>query len=457
MAEAVQPTAGTNKSTATAVKKLGLTAATALVIGNMIGSGIFLLPSSLAPYGLLSVAGWVITSFGAIMLALVFAKLSQLVVGAGGPYAYSKNAFGDFAGFWIAWGYWIALWTSIAAVGVAFIGYLAAFFPVLNTNNLLAGGVAILLVWVLTWINIRGADLAGKVQTVSTIIKVIPLVAIGTLGLAAFNSANVAQWAPTSAIPDTASAVQAVVALTLWSYLGLELAAVATDTIENPTKTIPRATVVGVSVVAVLYIFSSTAVLGLVPAEALATSTFPFATAAEALWGSWAFYFVAFCAVVSCLGALNGYTLITPQVSMAAADDKLFPAPFSRRSKANVPVWGMVVAAILELVMLALNYSGSKDAVEIFNFIILLATLTTLVPYAFSAMAELMVFFTDRERFSGQRLGGSLAIAILAFIYSVYAIIGSGAETVMWGFILLLVGIPVYVWMRKSQADGAKA
>ena len=249
--------------------------------------------------------------------------------------------------------------------------------------------------------------------------------------------------------------MQAVVALTLWSYPGLESAAVATDTIENPTKTIPRATVVGVIVVAVLYIFSSTAVLGLVPAEALATSTFPFATAAETLWGSWAFYFVAFCAVVSCLGALNGYTLITPQVSMAAADDKLFPAPFSRRSKANVPAWGMVVAAILELVMLALNYSGSKDAVEIFNFIILLATLTTLVPYAFSAMAELMVFFTDRERFSGQRLGGSLAIAILAFIYSVYAIIGSGAETVMWGFILLLVGIPVYVWMRKSQAAEA--
>jgi basic amino acid/polyamine antiporter, APA family len=227
---------------------------------------------------------------------------------------------------------------------------------------------------------------------------------------------------------------------------------VATDTIDNPTKTIPRATVIGTLFVAVVYIFSSTAILGAVPANELATSTFPFATAAQIIWGKWAFYFVAFCAAVSCLGALNGYTLCTPQVSMAAADDKLFPAPFSRRSKTGVPAWGMIVAAILESVMLALNYSGSKNAVEIFNFIILLATLTTLVPYAFCAMAELMIFFSDRQRFSGQRLGASIIIAIVAFVYSIYAIIGSGAETVLWGFILLLVGIPVYVWMKKGQA-----
>jgi basic amino acid/polyamine antiporter, APA family len=454
MAEANKQPVSTNKPAAEMVKKLGLTAATSLVIGNMIGSGIFLLPSSLAPYGLLSIVGWVITAFGAIMLALVFAKLSQMIVGAGGPYAYSRVGFGDFAGFWIAWGYWIALWVSIAGVAVAFIGYLAAFFPVLNSNNKLAGLVAILMVWVLTFVNLRGADLAGKVQTVSTIIKVIPLLAIGIIGLFYFNSANVAQWAPTATEPNTYRAVQVLVALTLWSFLGLESAAVATDTIENPTKTIPRATLIGTIFVAVVYIFSSTAVLGLVPAAQLQASTFPFATAAQILWGSRAFYFVAFCAAVSCLGAANGFILITPQVSMAAADDKLFPAAFARRSKANVPAWGMIVASVLESVILALNYSGSKDAVQIFNFIILLATLTTLVPYAFCAMAEVMIFFTDPERFSGQRLGASITIAVLAFVYSIYAIVGSGASAVMWGFVLLLVGIPVYVWMRKGQATG---
>ena len=453
MAEVIAQPAGVKNKAVETVKKLGLVAATSLVIGNMIGSGIFLLPSSLAPYGLLSVVGWIVTSFGAVMLALVFAKLSQTIVGAGGPYAYSRVAFGDFAGFWIAWGYWIALWVSIAGVAVAFIGYLAAFFPVLNTNNYAAGAVAILMVWLLTLVNLRGADLAGKVQTVSTIIKVIPLVAIGIIGLASYNSANVAQWAPTASEPNTYRAVQAVVALTLWSFLGLESAAVATDTIENPTRTVPRATIIGTLVVAVLYILSSTAVLGMVPASQLQTSTFPFATAAEILWGSRAFYFVAFCAAVSCLGAANGFILITPQVSMAAADDRLFPAPFARRSKSGVPAWGMIVAAILMTVVLALNYSGSKNAVEIFNFIILLATLTTLVPYAFCAMAEIMIFFSDRERFSGQRLGASITIAVLAFIYSVYAIVGSGASAVMWGFVLMLIGIPIYVWMKKDRGE----
>lgn len=456
MAEAVKQTSGRSQPTMSTVKKLGLVTATSLVIGNMIGSGIFLLPSSLAPYGLLSVVGWLVTSFGALMLALVFAKLSQIIIGAGGPYTYSRVGFGDFVGFWIAWGYWIALWVSIAGVAVAFIGYLAAFWPALNSDKRLAGAIAILMIWILTFINLRGADLAGKVQTVSTIVKVIPLVLVGIIGLMYFNSANLAQWTPSAAEPSMYRAVQAVVALTLWSYLGLESAAVATDTIENPTKTIPRATMIGTIFVAVVYILSSTAVLGIVPASILETSSFPFATAAETLWGPTAFYFVAFCAAVSCLGAANGFILITPQVSSAAADDKLFPAPFSRRTRSGVPAWGMILAAILESVVLALNYSGSQNAVEIFNFIILLATLTTLIPYAFCAMAEVMIFFNDRERFSGQRLGASITVAVLAFLYSVYAVIGSGATSVMWGFVLLLAGIPVYVWMRKEQGTTVK-
>src|SRR6478609_328398 len=123
--------------------KLGLVATTSLVIGNMIGSGVFLLPSSLAPYGLLSLVGWAITTTGAVLFALVFARLAQILVGTGGPYAYTRAAFGDFMGFWIAWGYWIALWAGNAAIAVAFVGYVAAFFPDLNNNNLLAGLVAI--------------------------------------------------------------------------------------------------------------------------------------------------------------------------------------------------------------------------------------------------------------------------------------------------------------------------
>ena len=442
-----------NDAATSVIKKLGLVAATSLVIGNMIGSGIFLLPSALAPFGMLSLVGWMITTIGAILLALVFARLSRMIVGVGGPYAYTRVGFGDFAGFWVAWGYWISLWVGNAGLAVAFVGYAAAFFPVLNSSNVLAGAVAITLVWVVTLINLRGADLAGKTQTVTTVIKLIPLVTIGIFGLVYLDSANPAQWRPTSAQPGVFAAVNAVVALTLWSFLGLESASTATDTVENPTRTIPRATLVGTLIVAVVYILSSTAVLGIVPSSQLQVSTFPFADAAKILWGPGAFYFVAFCVAVSCFGALNGFILCTPQVSMAAADDRLFPSQFSRRSNVNVPAWGTVVSSILLTVLLAINFSGLNNMVQIFNFTILLSTLTTLVPYAFCAMAELMIFFIHREQFEGQHPGASLVIAILAFIFSIYAIMGSGESAVFWGFVLLLVGIPVYVWMRKGQLE----
>lgn len=452
MANIVTKAAVAMDSRTTHVKKLGLIAATALVVGNMIGSGVFLLPSSLAPYGTLSLAGWAITTVGAILLALVFAKLSQLVTGAGGIYAYTRTAFGDFAGFWIAWGYWIALWAGNAAITVACVGYLAAFWPALNQNNLLAGGVAIGLVWLMTLVNLRGVRLAGQVQTLTTVIKLLPLLAVATIGLLWFNQANPSHWAPSAAEPNWWVAIQSIVALTLWSFLGLESASVASDTVERPTVTVPRATIIGTLLVAAVYILSSLAIIGAVPGGQLAQSTFPFADAARAMWGDWAFYAVAAGAAISCLGALNGFTLITAQVSLATAQDRLFPAPFAEKSAADVPAFGLIVPAVLVSAMLIFNYSGSQGAVAIFNFIILLATLTTLLPYAFCAMAELVIFFSDRRRFSGQRLTGSIIIAALAFIYSIVAIIGSGASSVLWGLVLMLLGLPVYVWMRRETA-----
>src|SRR3954447_6677653 len=243
----VTPTPATAQASPKVSKaaKLGMVATTSLVIGNMIGSGVFLLPSSLAPYGLLSLVGWAITTTGAVLLALVFARLAQILVGAGGPYAYTRAAFGDFMGFWIAWGYWIALWAGNAAIAVAFVGYAAAFFPQLNSVKLLGGIVAIALVWVMTFINLRGVGAAGRVQTITTAIKLVPLIAMATLGLFWFDGSNPTAWAPTATEPNALVAVMSVVALTLWSFLGLESATVAGGEIDNPKVTIPRATMVG--------------------------------------------------------------------------------------------------------------------------------------------------------------------------------------------------------------------
>lgn len=432
-------------------RTLGLGSSTALVVGNMIGSGIFLLPASLAAFGGISIVGWLFTSAGAMCLALLFAKLASMVPKVGGPYAYSRLGFGNFAGFWIAWGYWIAVWVGNAAIAVALVSYLGGIIPILRQQLWLSGLVAIGLIWLVTWVNVMGIKQAGMFQVITTIMKLVPLVAMATIGMFWVNWSHFIPFNTSGMSPF--GAVTTVAALTLWAFLGVESATIPADDVKNPEKTISRATVLGTMLVALVYILSTVAVMGIIPLAQLGKSGAPFADAAGSIWGRWAFYTVVIGAVISCLGNLNGFTLIQGQVPMAAARDRLFPAIFGRMSKNGVPWFGVVISSVLVTLLLIFNYSGSSSLIQMFSFIILLATLTTLVPYAFCAMAELMIFIKNRQEFNGKRLLGSSIIAVIAFAYSVWTVIGSGAETVLYGFVLLLLGIPVYVWMRKQQSD----
>ncbi|MCG9096632.1 amino acid permease [Laribacter hongkongensis] len=431
---------------------LGLWMCIALVCGNMIGSGVFLLPSSLAPYGGLAIIGWVLTAIGAVLLALVFAGLSRSMPREGGPYGYTRDAFGDFAGFWIAWGYWIALWVGNAAIAVAFTSYLSGFFPVLASNHWAGGSTAIALVWCVTLINLRGVESTGRMAVITTIIKLLPLLAIATIGLLWFNPDNLVFNPGNKPVGDS---ISAVAALTLWAFLGMESASVPAGDVENPEKTIPRATIIGTLLAAVVYIGVTVAVMGVLPHDVLASSPAPMADAARVMWGDWAYAAVGLGAVVSCLGAINGWSLMPCHVSLAAARDGLFPRQFARLNGNRVPAWGLVVSSSLMTLLLVLNYSGSKGMVEIFNFIILLATMTTLLPYAFTAVAELM--FMARGQMPATGAGRRIVIASLAFVYAVWALYGSGAETVLWGVILLMLGLPVYVWMAKEKREAAEA
>jgi basic amino acid/polyamine antiporter, APA family len=432
-------------------RTLGLGSSMALVVGNMVGSGIFLLPASLAAFGGISIVGWLFTAGGALCLALLFAKLASMVPKVGGPYAYTRLGFGDFAGFWIAWGYWISVWTGNAAISVALVSYLQGVIPMLQGQIWLSGLVAIGLIWLVTWINVMGIKQAGVFQVITTIMKLVPLVALATFGLFWINWSHFIPFNASSMSPF--AAVTAVAALTLWAFLGVESATIPADDVKKPGKTIPRATVLGTIVTALVYILSTVAVMGIVPLAQLGKSGAPFADAAGSIWGQWAYYAVVIGAVISCLGNLNGFTLIQGQVPLAAAQDRLFPKIFGQISRRGVPWFGVVISSVLVTFLLVFNYSGSGSLVQIFNFIILLATLTTLVPYAFCAMSELMIFIKKREQFNGKRLLGSGIIAIIAFVYSVWTVIGSGPQTVLYGFVLLLLGIPAYVWMRKQQSD----
>jgi APA family basic amino acid/polyamine antiporter len=425
-------------------RKLGLGMATALVVGNMIGSGVFLLPASLAAFGGISLVAWVFTAAGAMLLALVFARLGRAIPRTGGPYAYSRQAFGDFVGFQTAWGYWIAVWAGNAAIAVAFVGYLAYFWDSLATNRALAAVVALAAIWALTAVNSLGVRQGGVVQAVTTVLKLVPLVAVGLVGVFVIDSGNFGGFNTSG--DSNYGALTAVAALTLWAFIGLESATVPAGDVADPERTIPRSTIIGTAVAAVVYILGTAAVMGAIPAHTLATSTAPFADAADEIFGTWAGGWVAAGAAISAFGALNGWILLQGQVPLAAARDRLFPRFFGRTSGTNTPVIGLVVSSVLVTGLMLMNYTESL--VDQFTFVILLATLTTLVPYAYSAGAQLLFLATDRERFAGRRFALDAVVAGLAFAYSIWMIGGSGYEVVFKGFLLLTAGIPVYVWMR---------
>jgi APA family basic amino acid/polyamine antiporter len=416
-------------------RTIGFWTAVALVMGNMIGSGVFLLPASLAPFGGLAFGGWLISASGAMALALVFAKLSRQNPAAGGLYAYTRAAFGDLAGFLVGWGYWTAVWSGCAALAVAFVGYLDPFFPTVVRTPALAAMVAIAAVWVLTFVNLRGVAVAGRVQVVTTAIKVLPLLVIGVAGLAVLNPENFALPVTTGAA-GTAGSLMAAASLTLWALLGVETATIPADAIETPERTIPRATLVGTALASALYILSTAGVMGVLGPEALSHTTAPFADAARRFFGDMGARIVAAGAVVSVFGALNGWILIQGQLPRAVAADGLFPKAFGRVGPRGTPVFSLLAGSTLASVLIAMNYS--RSLVELFTFVIQLATLSTLVPYVFCSLASFM---------RGERS----AVAAYAFLFSMFAIAGAGAEVVYYGFLLLLAGLPLYVWVRRTR------
>ncbi|MEP7334538.1 MAG: amino acid permease [Actinomycetota bacterium] len=439
-------------------RSMGLWMATALVVGNMVGSGIFLLPAALAgEAGPVSIFAMLFTGLGAMLLAGVFAGLSKAYPRTGGPYAYVQKAFGDFAGFLTAWGYWIAAWVGNAAIAIAFAGYLGVFWGRINTDSLTALAVVIGVIWLLTAINVMGTREAAWMQLATTILKFVPLAIVGVIGLFFIDGANLTPFAP-----ETGGDwhIGAAATLALWAFIGLESATVPAEEVKDPKRTIPRATILGTLITTLVYGVVIFAVFGLVARETLAQSSSPFADAANAIWGGTLLgmssgKWVALVAMVSAFGCLNGWTLLAGRVPLAAAEDGLFPKRFATvHGTRRTPVFALVISSVLVTGLLVLNYSKSGTLVELFVDIVLLATLTTLVPYAWSAAAQVYLFFSDRELFSGARLGRDVVVASLAFAYSAWAIWGAGEEIIAKGFMLLMAGIPVYVWMkwRASRA-----
>ena len=430
---------------------LGFWMCVALVVGNSIGSGVFLVPASLAPFGLNSLLAWGITGCGAILLAVVFARLSAAFPAAGGPYAYVNLAFGPFTAFIVAWGYWISIWVGNAAIATGAVSYLSPLLPWIADVPGASAAVTLFFLWLLTFVNWYGIRASGWVQSVTTVLKLLPLLAVAGLGLFSFRSANVA--AAAGGIPLSLSATTATVTLTLWTLLGLESATIPADKVRDPSRIIPRATLLGTVVTALICILACTAVLLLLPAEKVALSNAPFVDLVTLYWGVAAGKLLAVFAAISGLGALNGWILLQAELPSAMAKSGVFPRIFARESQRRTPSFALFFSSGLVTLLILMNYQ--KSMVSVFTFMILLSTTACLVLYLLCSLALVRLQCTGQLTSGplGAPRRGTAPLAVLGVVataYTLWAIVGAGAEAVGWGAVLLALGVPLYFLVRKK-------
>ena len=418
----------------------------ALVMGNMIGSGVFLLPASLAPYGWNAILGWAVTIAGALCLAFVFASLARQFPRAGGPYAYTREAFGAAPGFAVAWSYWISVWTANATIAVAAVSYLSHFLPGLAAAPGLA---AIGIVWAFTLSNCLSVMGTGGVQLATTMLKLLPLVAaIGlTLGIAATGHAEAPPLPP---VEVSWAGVTATAALTLWAMVGFESATIPAGHIKEPGRNIPRATMIGTLATGIIYLIACSGVALLLPAEQAASSNAPFSDFIGRYWGPGPASFVAFFAAISALGALNGWVLIQGEMPVALARDGVFPAWFGKRAASGAPVRAHLASSGLVTALLLFNQSRSMGS--LFTFMALLSTSASLVAYLSCSLAALWLQ-------SARRIATTAALlfaGVAGTLYSIWTLYGAGVEATGWGAVLLATGIPVYLAVRLSRRGSSR-
>jgi APA family basic amino acid/polyamine antiporter len=432
-------------------RALGFWLCLALVVGNFIGSGIFLLPAQLAPYGWNALFGWLVTIGGALCLAFVFARLARALPAAPGPYAYVEDAFGPAAAFTVSWSYWVSLIVGNTALATAAVSYLSLSMPALANVPGLGALVAAGILWLLTAINCLSVRAAGGVQAVTVFLKLVPLLVVIAVTAIVLGEGRQAAIVPLRAQDLSLSAINGAAALTLWAMLGVECASIAARRVKDPGRNVPRATLIGTFLVGLIYILVSTPVALLLPQDEVARSNGPIALFVSHYWSPSLGYVVGLFAAVSAIGALNGFILLQGELPLVMARGGGFPAWFARTSRAGIPVRAQILSSLFATALIAANYS--RSLASLFAFMILLATSATLVLYLACALAALRLQQTRRLPVSA----GLTTVAALGAVYSVWTLYGAGYDALKWGAVLLAIGILVYAAMRLSARSSRAA
>jgi APA family basic amino acid/polyamine antiporter len=437
--------------------RLGFVGATALVVGSIVGVGIFNLPTSLAGYGPITLVSLGLTTIGALALAVMFASLSRRMPADGGPYAYARVAFGNPLGFANAWSYWITAWAGNAAIAVGWVLYVEVF---VNTGQQRLWSILLVLagLWVPALINLSGVRNTGAFQIATTILKFVALAFVAIVGLFYIKGANFSPWNVSGG--SAISAIGGGMSIALFSYLGVETAAVVAAKVRDPDRNVPRATIIGTLATAVVYLLSLVAVFGIVPTGKLADASAPFSTAVDAMFGGtvWGKVMAAV-VIVSGIGALNGWTLVTAEMPQAAARDGVFPRRFEGVNRRGAPAFSIVASTLLASIAVIINYVGS-DGETAFTTLILMTGITAAVPYGFSALAQIKWRLADSKQLETPRFVRDIVVAVLSLVFSVLFIYYSRdtghSFWIYWAPYLLtagafLLGVPVYRAQRARM------
>lgn len=425
-------------------KSLGLWTLTALVVGNMVGSGIFLLPANLARLGKSSLLSWAVTATGALFFAFILSRMSQVVARNGGPYAYARAGLGNFVGFQTVYNHWVAMWVGNLGLVIALVGYLGMLWSILlNPLFVVISGVGI--IWLATSINVVGVRLVGIVQIISVILKLLPIVLLIVFGFWYFHFDHIKE--AVALAEHSRQAISSAAGLTLWAFVGVESATIPYSHVINPRRNIPLATLIGTIVAASIYILSSTVIMGMLPAETLLSGVSPFISAAQVMFGTWGRFLVIIGAIISCFGCINGWTFLQGQLPMAAANNNLFPQVFGLRNAKGIPVRGLVITALLETIILCLTLY--KDLLGQLQLLVLMASLAALIPYLYMSLASLVLLRKTIKVSDGKHMMLDIVLFVVATITSIYAfwmITISGEKEIFYGSIFVFISALLYCW-----------
>jgi len=428
------------------VKKIGLFACTGVVAGNMMGSGIALLPANLASIGSIALWGWGISLLGAVSLAYVYARLAIRNPQQGGPIAYAGEISPAF-GFQTGVLYYHANWIGNMAIGITAVSYLSTFFPVLS-QPIPAGIACIVIVWVFTFINMLGGSWVSRLTTIGLVLVLIPVVLTAVVGWHWFDVAIYkANW-NTSHATDIHAVFKSIL-LCLWAFVGVESAAVSTGIVENPRRTVPLATMTGTCLAGLVYIAATQVIAGMYPASQMASSGAPFAVSASTMFGTWAAPVVSAFTAFACLTSLGSWMMLVGQAGQRAADDGNFPKIYGELDSNGIPKKGLFLAGIqmtvLMLLIMVLDSSGGK-ASDLFGELTGIAVLLTMLPYFYSCV--------DLIRYEGMnfRNTASLIASFLGCCFCFIALIGAETSELAGTFVVSLIILMFYGRkMHQSQ------